>query len=156
MISSQKKKKKEKYAWIASTYRESLARWWSGDDYYSTWRWCHTPTIFLSRCTCTTESAPSSAILNTMKMIYEREKFSGIFHSRSGPDNLWNTHNYIETIKRSPRDDNPTKLDRKDFVSITSKIGFKASMNTQIWMVKHRFDRSLRLLGTRQSSHLEF
>lgn len=102
------------------------------------------------------ESAPSSAILNTMKMIYEREKFSGIFHSRSGPDNLWNTHNYIETIKRSPRDDNPTKLDRKDFVSTTSKIGFKASMNTQIWAVKHRFDRSLRLLGTRQSSHLEF
>lgn len=31
------------------------------------------------------ESDPSSAILNTMKMIYEREKFSGIFHSRSGP-----------------------------------------------------------------------
>lgn len=31
-------------------------------------------------------------------MIYEREKFSGISHCRSGTDNVRNeTHNYIET-----------------------------------------------------------
>lgn len=93
------------------------------------------------------ESALSSAILNTMKMIYEREKFSGIFHSRSGPI-IYET--LIIISKRSPRNDNPTKLVPTDFVSTISKVGFKASMNPQIsWYTSFRcFDRSLRLLGT--------
>lgn len=92
------------------------------------------------------ESALSSAILNTMKMIYEREKFSGIFHSRSGPI-IYET--LIIISKRSPRNDNPTKLVPTDFVSTISKVGFKASMNAQIsWYTSFRcFDRSLRLLG---------
>lgn len=62
-------------------------------------------------------------------MIYEREKFSGIFHSRSGPI-IYET--LIIISKRSPRNDNPTKLVPTDFVSTISKVGFKASMNAQI------------------------
>lgn len=81
------------------------------------------------------KSALSSAILNTMKMIYEREKFSGIFHSRSGPI-IYET--LIIISKRSPRNDNPTKLVPTDFVSTISK-----------WLdLKHRWIHRFR--GTRR------
>lgn len=147
MISSQKKKKEKKICvncvHVSRELGKVMERRWllfylevmSHTDHFSF-------TVHVYH-----ESALSSAILNTMKMIYEREKFSGIFHSRSGPI-IYET--LIIISKRSPRNDNPTKLVPTDFVSTISKVGFKASMNPQIsWYTSFRcFDRSLRLLGT--------
>lgn len=78
------------------------------------------------------ESDPSSAILNTMKMIYEREKFSGIFHSRSGPI-IYETLIIISKWSR----DLPVMIILQNWTERLRR--FKTSMDTQIsWYTSFR------------------